>query len=118
MTPANLVFIFRSPPYSTPIAQEGIDALLAAAIFDQKISVIFMGDGVFQLNRNQSPAGGRNQMKMLQSLAMYDVEQIFVQATALAERGISSDNLNIACSTISDQVIHQMISSASHILNF
>jgi len=118
MTPANLVFIFRSPPYSTPTAQEGMDALLAAAIFDQQIAVIFMGDGVFQLGGNQAPVDGRNQMKMLQSLAMYDIDQIFVQTTALHERGMSSADLNITCTAISDQTIHQMISAASHILSF
>lgn len=118
MTHADLVFIFRSPPYSTPVAQEGIDALLAAAIFDQKIAVIFMGDGVFQLNKNQSPTDGRNQMKMLQSLEMYDIDRIFVQESALVERGISNEQLNITCATIADQKIHQIISNASHILNF
>lgn len=118
MTPAHLVFVFRTPPYSTPTAQEGMDALLAAAIFDQRITMIFMGDGVFQLSRNQSPVSGRNQMKMLQSLAMYDIDQIFVQSTALHERGMDSEDLNINCTTVSDQAIHQMISGASHILNF
>ena len=118
MTHANLVFIFRSPPYSTPIAQEGIDALLAAAIFDQKVAVIFMGDGVFQLTENQSPTSGKNQMKILRSLAMYDIDQVFVQDTALTERGISSEKLNVVCSAVSDLAIHQIISSASHILNF
>ena len=93
-------------------------ALLAAAIFDQKITVIFMGDGVFQLSSNQAPVNSKNQMKMLQSLAMYDIDQIFVQHTALDKRGISSGDLNISCTVLSDQAIHQMISSASHVLSF
>lgn len=118
MTPANLVFIFRSPPYSTPTAAEGIDALLAAAIFDQKISVIFMGDGVFQLNSGQAPVDRRNQTKMLQSLAMYDIDQVFVQASALEDRGMSSTDVGIACTAISDQAIHQVIAAASHVLSF
>lgn len=95
-----------------------MDALLAAAIFDQKISVIFMGDGVLQLRGNQLPVSGRNQMKMLQSLSMYDIDQIFVQSSALRERGMTHEDLNILCTAVSDHAIHQMISAASHILSF
>jgi len=118
MGSGDLLFIFRSPPYSTPTAQEGVDALLAAAIFDQKISVIFMGDGVFQLQKNQAPNNSRNQMKMLQSLAMYDIDQVFVQESALSERGLVAADLAIANTSLTDAEIHQRLTSAAHILSF
>jgi sulfur relay protein TusC/DsrF len=118
MESGDLLFIFRSPPYSTPIAQEGVDALLAAAIFDQKIAVIFMGDGVFQLQKNQTPSNSRNQMKMLQSLSMYDIDQVFVQESALNARGLDAADLAIANTSLSDAEIHQRLASAAHILSF
>lgn len=118
MTPARLIFVFRTPPYSTPTAQEGLDALMAAAIFDQAVAVIFMGDGVFQLHNNQAPSNGKNQMKMLQSLAMYDIDQVFVQSSALHERHMLSDNLSITCTPLSDQAIHHMMSNAAHVFSF
>lgn len=118
MSPTNLLFIFRSAPYSTPTAQEGLDAVLAAAIFDQQIALLFIGDGVFQLLKNQSPPSGKNQMKMLQSLNMYDIDQVFVQSTALSVRGLSKQDLSIPCTAIADEAIHTMMSRASHVFNF
>ncbi|MCR6651498.1 MAG: sulfurtransferase complex subunit TusC [Cellvibrionaceae bacterium] len=118
MHPGDLVFIFRSPAYSSPTAQEGVDALLAAAIFDQKITVIFMGDGVFQLLRNQAPSNGKNQMKMLQSLSMYDIEQIYIQSSALEARALSQADLALPGTCISDDAIHQLMSTAAHVLSF
>lgn len=118
MKSGDLLFIFRSPPYSTPTSQEGVDALLAAAIFDQKIAVIFMGDGVFQLQKNQAPNNSRNQMKMLQSFTMYDIDQVFVQESALSARRLAAGDLAIASTSLSDAEIHQRLASAAHILSF
>lgn len=118
MPAEDLVFIFRSAPYSTPTAQEGVDALLAAAIFDQKVTLIFIGDGVFQLHKNQAPSSGKNQMKMLQSLAMYDIDQVFVQASALSERRLAATDLTVANTLLTDAEIHLRLASAAHILSF
>lgn len=118
MPSGDLLFIFRSPPYSTPTAQEGVDALLAAAIFDQKITLIFMGDGVFQLQRNQTPNYSRNQIKMLQSLSMYDIDQVFVQESALSARGLVAADIAVANTSLTDAEIHQRLTSAAHILSF
>jgi len=118
MTTKNLIFIFRAPPYSTAKVQEGLDALLAAAVFDQSIKVIFMGDGVFQLRKNQQPDSGKNVQKMLQSLVMDDINQIFVQISALQERNLSEQDINIDCVSVSDAEIRQIMSGADHILSF
>lgn len=118
MTRKHLFFIFRSAPYSTAKAQEGLDALLAATVFDQAVSVLFMGDGVFQLSNDQAPVQGKNFKKMLQSLALYDIENIFVQASALSERKLSPETLAINGRLVDEAEIHRMLSCAQHILSF
>lgn len=57
-------------------------------------------------------------MKMLQSLAMYDIDQVFVQESALSERGLVAADLAIANTSLTDAEIHQRLTSAAHILSF
>jgi len=118
MTNKNLLFIFRSAPYSSPMAQEGLDALMAAAIFDQNVSVIFMSDGVWQLQPNQRPSAGKNMEKMLRALEMYNINQLYVQTSALQERRINPQYLSINCTQVTDSEIRQIMSGADHILSF
>lgn len=118
MSPKKLLFVFRRAPYNSPIAQEGLDALLAAAVFDQEISVLFMGDGVFQLTQNQAPQAGTSHQKKLQALPMYDVERIFVDEASLTERHLSQSELNLPCEILNSQDIQHLLTHHDHILSF
>lgn len=114
----HLLYIFKSAPYGSPVAQEGLDALLAAAIFDQRISVLFIDEGVFQLIDQQNPSQQKNQAKMLQALAMYDVDQCFVHTPSAESRGLDAYQYCIPVTTIDDAKTRALIASADHALGF
>lgn len=114
----HLLFVFRSSPYGDGRAREGLDALLAAAAFEQKVSALFMGDGVFQLRSEQAPADSRNQHKMLQSLQLYDVDQVYFSSSALAARHIDVANIRISGQALNDAEITQLLTTADHVLTF
>ena len=114
----HMLFVFRTPPYSGNRAREGLDALLAAAAFEQQLSVLFMGDGVFQLFPGQSPANGRNQHKMLQSLQLYDVERVYFSSSALVDRNISASSIRIRGTLVTDTEISGIMASADHVFTF
>lgn len=113
----HIVYLFRSAPYDSPTAQEGLDSLLAAAAFEQHVSVLFMDDGVFQLLPEQSPHLQRNHAKMLQALALYEVERCFVHAPSLARRGQAVASC-IGISPLDDTGVTSLLRSADHTLSF
>lgn len=114
----HLLFVFRSSPYGNGRAREGLDALLAAAVFEQKVSALFIGDGVLQLRSEQAPADSRNQHKMLHSLQLYDVDQVYFSGSALAARHIDVANIRIPGKVLNDAEITQLLTTANHILTF
>jgi tRNA 2-thiouridine synthesizing protein C len=91
----SFVFINRKAPYGTIYALEALEVVLIAGAFEQQVTLIFMDDGVYQLTRNQNPAGigMKNFSKSFGALGDYDVDQIFVDYESLNLRGLTSDDL-------------------------
>lgn len=118
MQSKSLLFIFGSSPYGSSVAAEGIDALLAAAVFEQSVSVLFIGDGVFQLLKQQHPTGQKNISKMLKALALYEVNNIYIHADSLTSRQMILDRCVIAGETVNNQDAQKLMASADHILTF
>jgi tRNA 2-thiouridine synthesizing protein C len=82
--------VFSSPPHSTSAGREGLDALLAASAYSDDISVVFVGDGVFQLLDKQSPAAilSKDYIPMFKLLDLYDIVDIRICKASLATRGV------------------------------
>ena len=72
------LFIQHRAPYQAYSALETLDALLVAAAFGQNPSVLFQGDGVWQLLKAQEPQTmGRNSLvAQLEALPLYEVTQL------------------------------------------
>ena len=69
------------------MAADGLDMLLATAAFDQKITAIFLGSGLFNLLPGQShDINMKNQTKAFASLPLFDVANVLVD-----EREIQSE---------------------------
>jgi tRNA 2-thiouridine synthesizing protein C len=69
--------------------------MLAAAAFEQAVSVLFLDDGAWQLAAGQQPesAGLEPLAPVLEALPFYDVDAIWVEAESLQERGLSPERL-------------------------
>ena len=82
-------------PYGRSIARESLDAVLAASAYDQDLSLLFLGEAVFQLLRQQDTAAleTKNLATTLPVLPLYDVTAIYVQQAALDARGLSQADL-------------------------
>lgn len=96
------LFIQHHAPYQGYQAQETLDALLVMAAFGQNPSVLFQGDGVWQLIANQQPKpiGRASIVAQLQALSLYDVERVYVDTLSLAQRGLTLDDLSIGAQAI------------------
>jgi tRNA 2-thiouridine synthesizing protein C len=90
-----LLFLVRRAPYGGLQAQESLDLILSVAAFDQQVGLLFLDDGVLQLQAGQRPPqpGPRNLGAQLGLLETYGVQQVWVEQESLAERGMTADRL-------------------------
>lgn len=115
-----LLFSFRHAPYGNSLAKEGIDAVLAASVYDQSLAVLFMDDGVFQLCSAQNPSNieAKNIQQLLSAFELYDINDIYICAESLAVRGMSTDDLSVEGKLLSTENIHQLLTQQDHVLSF
>jgi tRNA 2-thiouridine synthesizing protein C len=128
----SFVFINRKAPYGTIYALEALEVVLIAGAFEQKVRLIFMDDGVYQLTRNQDPSGigMKNFSKTFGALSDYDVEQIYVDHESLNLRGLSASDLQplthetaagaeqLSINVVPRRELGDIIDSADVLLNF
>lgn len=88
-----IAFVFTSAPHGSSAGREGLDALLATSALTEEIGVFFVGDGVFQLLANQQPGAilARDYIATFKVLPLYDIEQCWLCAASLRERGLGDD---------------------------
>ncbi|GAB2927591.1 sulfurtransferase complex subunit TusC [Hafnia psychrotolerans] len=88
-----VAFIFTQGPHGTSSGREGLDALLATSALTEDIGVFFVADGVFQLLENQQPEKilARNYIATYGILSLYDIDQCFVCAASLSDRGLAEE---------------------------
>lgn len=115
---ASMVFIFQQAPFSSPMAREGLEALLAAAAFEQNPTVIFMGDGIWQLLESGDTPSHKNHSKMLGALPLYGVEHIYVHQPSLSQRHLEISDLLLPAAPINNQQFATHIASAKTVFNF
>ena len=85
-----VAFVFTQGPHGSAAGREGLDAVLATSALSEDIGVFFIGDGVLQLLPGQQPEKilARNYIATFGVLPLYDVENCYLCATAIKERGL------------------------------
>lgn len=110
-TPKTITFIARSTPYGNGRARALLDMVLSTAVFEQRVNLVFMDDGVWQLARGQQAKAidAKDLGAALSALPLYDVQHIYVDERALLERGLSVEDLVIPASPCDDAHIANLI---------
>ena len=100
-------------------AQEGFDALLMGSAFAQ-CSVLFTGDGLFQLlkDQNPEPLGAKAYTKGFSALSDYGVTRIYCSESQLQETGINSADLTMDVQQLTDSDINQLFTEHDTVLSF
>lgn len=113
------LIITQSAPYGSSRAKEATDLALATALFDQKVSMLFIGDGVYQLIGNQNPQTieQKNLGAMQQALPLYDVDALYACKKSLQARGLNADDLALSVTPLSSLEITTLIKAQVHIFN-
>jgi len=89
----SVAIINASAPFSKANAKDSLDVALIFGSYEQAISLYFQGDGVYQLIAKQQPEliQQKDFLKTFAALAFYDIENIYVCAHSLNQRGLSGN---------------------------
>ncbi|MGY4004173.1 sulfurtransferase complex subunit TusC [Aeromonas sanarellii] len=104
-----IAFICRRGPHGSASGREGLDALLATSALTESLALFLMGDGVLQLVKEQSPQATlqRHYAPTFKMLELYDIEEVYVCAVSLAERGLTVADLLIPVTLLSPAEIRR-----------
>jgi tRNA 2-thiouridine synthesizing protein C len=114
-----LLFVQSRPPHGSLYGQEGLDAILAGSAFVD-CTVLFTGDGVYQLlSRQQTGAlASRDYAVTYLALADYGVDKLYCVAADLHQRGLTADDLLLRPTLLDDTAVQALLNDADAILDF
>lgn len=115
-----LMIVFRTAPYGTIYAFEGLENVLIMGAYDQDISVLFVDDGVYAIKEgmNTEATGIKNFSPTFRALEAYDIEKIYVDKDSLESRGLSVDDLVIEPEVIESSAVADMMEEQKNFFIF
>ena len=111
----SILYLVRNPPGIQ--ANETIDMILVSGIFDQPTTVIFLGDGVYQLIGDGNKAHWKDTRKKWSAVEAYGIEDIFVHSPSLEERGLELGHLDAFVEPISSTELANRISNTECVIS-
>lgn len=104
--------IMHCSPHGSIHVQEQLDVILTLAAFDRPVSLLFLDAGVFQLLRGQSTEkyGYKQTVAIFDALALYDVDDLWIETESLREKGLVIDQLTLPVKPIDRSGLHDFMS--------
>ncbi|NTV07968.1 MAG: sulfurtransferase complex subunit TusC [Chlorobium limicola] len=111
--------VMRHAPHGTIYTYEGLEMILIMAAYEQDLSVVFIGDGIYSLKKNQDTAGIgiKGFAKTFMALDGYDVEKLYVDRISLEERGLSEDDLVVDVEVVESSRIGELMKEQDVIIH-
>ena len=104
----SVLYLVRRPP--GPLADETTDLMLVSGVFEQATTVVFLDDGVLQLQ------GLDARQSSLRGLPTYEVEALHADTASLAERGVDLDAVSLPVAPIEPQELKKLIAGHDIVL--
>ncbi|MES0491747.1 MAG: sulfurtransferase complex subunit TusC [Leptospirales bacterium] len=115
-----IMFIMQKAPHGTIYPYEGLEFILITGAYEQDITLLFVGDGILALLKNQdtSELGIKGFVKTYRTLEGYDIEKLYVDKTSLDERGLTSDDLIVDVDVIDSNEANRLMNEQEAIFPF
>ncbi len=113
-----VLIIVNNPPFGTIFPAEALRAGIAFAGMDLDTSLIFRGDGVFSLIKNQKPKliGAGNIKEGLSNAEEFGLK-IFADKKSLRKKKVTESEIE-KVNILTEQKIKNLVRSAEVIINF
>lgn len=117
---ADIHILMTNAPYGTIDAEEGLEFALAATNYGHEVRMFFIGDGILQVLKGQQvPDGEKSLLKRLSALPFFDIEECYVSAPCLAQKGYSTDDIGLAdISVVSNTELMTKLRQCDHTVTF
>jgi len=115
----SFLFVLEGAAYSGSDTQEALDVILITAAFDQEVSILLLGEAIYHLKKQQNTKDKccKNIGSIYRSLGLYDVENIYIQQSALSGFGLTTDDLLLPVSVCNQQEIVALMSQFDFVIN-
>ncbi len=112
-----IAIVYRQAPYGTSSPLEALDAALASSAFAHDVSLVFMDDAVYWLKKDQQGSAGQKTFAaLISSLALYDIEQLYVDLHSLMQRGLTQTDLVTSAKAVEPSTLNALLSEQDIIL--
>jgi tRNA 2-thiouridine synthesizing protein C len=114
-----IMHVLRHAPHGKIYSYEGLEMILIMAAYEQDLSVVFIGDGVYAIKKNQDTAGIgiKGFAKTFMALDGYDVEKLYVDRLSLEERGLSEEDLLVDVEVLDSSAIGALMNGQDVIIH-
>ena len=108
------------PPYGSLTAREALDTALVATSYDLDVTLLFLGDGVLQLIKEQDPVNisQKNLNALHASLSLYDIETLVVDASALEHYNLTKDDLAVDVEVLRQDELAELVENHFSVVTF
>lgn len=117
--PKYLTIVLQSPPYAGSLARSALDLAMSYAVFSLQPQLLFTGVAVRALDQSQAPAqmGRKSLRKVIDSLPLYDVEEIYADEASLAAQGLSPEALPDFVKILNAEDTRSLTGKATHVIS-
>lgn len=117
---AKLMVVFRSAPYGSIYAFEGLENVLIMGAYDQDVSVMFIDDGVYAIKKGMdtSATGIKDFSPTFRALEAYDIEKIYIDRQSMEARGLSMEDFVIEPEVIERDQVEKMMEEQKNFMMF
>jgi tRNA 2-thiouridine synthesizing protein C len=115
MTGRNILFVISQPPQRGALAREVLDAVLVAGVFEQRVTLLFVADGVYQLL--DSGRRDSNVARNFRAVPSYDIEAVYVDRAALRQRYLDPAELVLPVRTVGRAAIRKLLAVQDVVIN-
>ena len=114
---ASWLIVIASAPYQHRLDSDpAVDVVMAGGAFGQQVSVLFMGEGRGYLDAEVTPGDGHTDLrKLLKSLPLYDVDNVYVLADRDADAMAA---FTVPAEIIASEDASRLIARADHVVRF
>lgn len=115
-----IMFVMGKPPHGEIYPYEGLEFILISGAYEQDLSLVFIGDGIYCLKKNQDTTdlGIKGFVKTYRTLEGYDIEKLYVDGDSLKERGLSEEDLIVDVEIKSSEEINAMMNEQDAVFPF